>query len=81
MIINYALICIGASSLLMLLCMLMANNLFTRLVALNCFTSYIIAFIVIISYLFDKSYIDLAIIYALVSLVVLAFIEKYTRRQ
>ncbi len=78
--INYILICLGGAAVLMLLLMLIANNLFLRLVALNCFTSYVIAFIVIISYFFDRAYLELAIIYALMSLIVMAFIEKHSNK-
>jgi multisubunit Na+/H+ antiporter MnhF subunit len=78
--INYILICLGGAALLMLLLMLMANNLFVRLVSLNCLTSYVIAFIVIISYFFDRTYLDLAIIYALISPIVMVFVEKHSNK-
>jgi multisubunit Na+/H+ antiporter MnhF subunit len=60
----------------MLICLVSSKEFASRIMCVNCFTSYAIALISIIAYIFDKNYLDLAIIYGLVSFAVTGFLLK-----
>jgi multisubunit Na+/H+ antiporter MnhF subunit len=74
--ISYSILIIIMAMILMLICLFTSKEFANRIMCLNCFTSYIIAIIAIIAYIFDKNYLDLAIIYALISFTVTAFLLK-----
>jgi len=62
---------------IMILCLLKSKKMIEKIMCLNCFTSYIVAMIAIISYIYDRNYIDLAIIYMLISFVLTGFLLDF----
>jgi multisubunit Na+/H+ antiporter MnhF subunit len=51
----------------MLIGAIKGKNIFERIMCLNCFSSYVIILIALIASFFDHNYIDIAIIYSLIS--------------
>jgi len=81
MITNIALLFFGVSTLLFLSKIFRVRNLATKFVGVNSVTSIVCVIIVIISIFYDeKSYINIAILYSLVSFISNVVIMKILRK-
>ncbi len=61
---------------LMMICLIKEKIIIARIMCVNCFTSYVVALIAILADKIDHFYLDLAIIYALISFIFTSFLLK-----